>query len=220
MSVLTGRSSKAVWALEPSIDEIIEFDYFNARSASGLVDRTEDDWAQLGDRLVHRRFDLAIDLRKHWETRSVLRFTGARYLAGFDMKGKFPWLDIAVEWSEDVALIRKRQHTTDELVTLVDAVAAAADSSRDVISERGRALVADRKNLSPLIKRIFRKRVVCVHASVGNEMRQWPAEYFSLLIDQLLEREQVHVILIGGPDEEVVGEKVLQGVTSASRCGH
>ena len=45
-------------------------------------------------------------------------------------------------------------------------------------------------------------------------MRQWPAEYFSLLIDQLLERENIHVILVGGPDEEAVGAKVLESVSA------
>src|SRR6202043_1961723 len=97
-------ASKAIWALEPAVDELIEFEFFHARSSSGLVERTEDDWRELRARLAPHRFDLAIDLRKHWETRAVLRCTGARYFAGFDVKGKFPWLDVALEWSEDRAL--------------------------------------------------------------------------------------------------------------------
>jgi len=72
------------------LTKTIEFDFFNARSASGLVERSEDDWRQLREQLAVEQFDLAIDLRKHWETRPVLKFTGARFLAGFDMKGKFP----------------------------------------------------------------------------------------------------------------------------------
>ena len=80
--------------------------------------------------LRRRRFDLAIDLRKHWETRPVLQHTGARYFACYDMKGRFPWLDIAIELAEDVALLRKRQHTTDNLINLVDAVAAAGEADR------------------------------------------------------------------------------------------
>ncbi|HEX9324249.1 MAG TPA: hypothetical protein VF913_19340, partial [Xanthobacteraceae bacterium] len=65
-----------------------------------------------------RQFDLAVDLRKHPETRPVLRHTGARYLAGFDHRSLFGWLDVALEWAGDEALARKRQHTADDLVNL------------------------------------------------------------------------------------------------------
>jgi len=47
-----------------------------------VVERTEDDWRELRERLGPHRFDLAIDLRKHWETRPVLQSTGARYSLG------------------------------------------------------------------------------------------------------------------------------------------
>jgi ADP-heptose:LPS heptosyltransferase len=149
----------------------------------------------------------------HWETRPVLQYTGARYLAGFDMKGRFPWLDVAIEWSEDVALIRKRQQTTDALVNLVDAIAAASEADRTVFSQLPSPLADAALAKVPKARLIFRKRVVCVHPSVGNEMRQWPLEYFSLLVDQLIETENVHVILIGGPDEAALGAKVLEAIT-------
>jgi ADP-heptose:LPS heptosyltransferase/GT2 family glycosyltransferase len=212
--VLTGRASKAVWALEPAIDELIEFDFFNARSSSGVVERTEDDWRDLRQRLALHRFDLAIDLRKHWETRTVLRHAGARYLAGFDMKGRFPWLDVAIEWSEDVALIRKRQHTTDDLVNLVDAVAASGEPHGQIGIPTPRALSAAARRRIPMVQHIFDKRVVCVHPSAGNEMKQWPPEYFRVLIDQLVESGDLHVILIGTPDESELGASILKDVAN------
>jgi ADP-heptose:LPS heptosyltransferase/GT2 family glycosyltransferase len=214
IALLTGRASRAVWALEPAVDELIEFDFFHARSSSGLLEHTEEDWRDLRKRLASHRFDLAIDLRKHWETRPVLQYSGARYLAGFDMKGRFPWLDVAIEWSEDIALLRKRQQTTDELINLVDAVAAASEADRAVILQSPAPLEDIELAGVPRSGQIFRKRVVCVHPSVGNEMRQWPFEYFSLLIDQIIETENVHVILIGGPDEAAIGATVLQAVAN------
>jgi ADP-heptose:LPS heptosyltransferase len=45
-------------------------------------------------------------------------------------------------------------------------------------------------------------------------MRQWPSEYFSLLIDQLIETENVHVILIGGPDEAALGGTILDAIAN------
>ncbi len=214
ISVLTGRATKAVWALEPAVDEILEFDFFHARSASGLLERSEDDWDQLRTKLAPYQFDLAIDMRKHWETRSVLKLTGARYLAGFDMKGRFPWLDVAIEWSEDIALIGKRQHTTDDLVNLVDAIGAASEPNRSVICQSPKPL--RKETLANLADGIFEKPVVCVHPTAGNETKQWPPTYFGLLIDQLIALEGVHVILIGGPDDMELGMKILHMVTNRS----
>ena len=75
-------------------------------------------------------FDLAIDLRKHLDTREVLKHVPARFLAGYDYMGQFAFLDIALEWEGDRHLHRKRSHVTDDLVNLVDAVSEAADEDR------------------------------------------------------------------------------------------
>jgi len=40
------------------------------------------------------------------------------------------------------------------------------------------------------------------------------SEYFSLLIDQLIETENVHVILIGGPDEAALGGTILDAIAN------
>ena len=136
ITVLTSRASRSVWALEPSVAATVEFefDFFHARSALGELKLSHEDWAKLYERLAPERFDLAIDLRKHPETRDVLRHTGARYLAGFDHRNLFAWLDVALDWGGDQAYARKRQHTADDLINLVDAVAAACEDDRRMIA--------------------------------------------------------------------------------------
>ncbi|MBV9150576.1 MAG: glycosyltransferase, partial [Alphaproteobacteria bacterium] len=130
ITILTSRASRSVWALEPSVAATIEFDFFHARSALGELKLSDEDWEKLSQRLLPEKFDLAVDLRKHPETRSVLQHTGARYLAGFDHRNLFPWLDIALDWTGDQAYARKRQHTASDLVNLVDAIAAACEDDR------------------------------------------------------------------------------------------
>ena len=73
-----------------------------------------------------------MDLRKHLDTRDVLRYTPARFLAGYDHMGQFPFLDISLEWEGDRHLQRKRSHVTDDLINLVEAIgtAGAADRTR------------------------------------------------------------------------------------------
>jgi ADP-heptose:LPS heptosyltransferase len=129
------------------------------------------------------------------------------------MRGRFPWLDVAIEWAEDIALLRKHQHTSDELITLVDAVAAASEPDRAVIQQVPGPLSAQALAQIGQSPEMFSKRVVCVHPFVGNEMRQWPWEYFALLIAELIASENVHVILIGSADEAPLGTKILEAIT-------
>ena len=90
-------------------------------------DLQPDDFEGLRVRLAPLDIDLAIDLRKHPETRPLLNYAGARLTAGFDYEGRFPWLDIALEASAEAALSPKRRHMSQELIRLVDAVAEAGE---------------------------------------------------------------------------------------------
>jgi ADP-heptose:LPS heptosyltransferase/GT2 family glycosyltransferase len=210
ISVLTSRSSRSVWSLEPAVDDIFEFDFFHARSALGELERTEADFLELRDRLAGEHFDLAVDLRKHPETRSVLQYTGARYLAGFDHRSQFTWLDIALDWGGDQAFARKRNHTAEDLVNLVDAIAAAADEDRTVITAPPAPSALPGAGLNGTgLNGTAGAPLVCVHPSAGNEMKQWPVEYFASLIDQLVETDGARVALIGAPGEEEIAAGII-----------
>jgi ADP-heptose:LPS heptosyltransferase len=52
--------------------------------------------------------------------------------------------------------------------------------------------------------------VVCVHPASGNELRQWPPAHFAEFVDMLLARHDVHVALIGGPDETELVNQVTE----------
>ncbi len=84
-------------------------------SGLGQKEISKEEYQALRERLAPYRFDLAVDLRKHLDTRDVLRYTPARFLAGYDYMGQFPFLDIALEWEGDKHLQRKRSHVTDDL---------------------------------------------------------------------------------------------------------
>jgi ADP-heptose:LPS heptosyltransferase/GT2 family glycosyltransferase len=200
ISVLTARASKPVWAYEPSIEQTIEFEFFHPRSADGEVERSDEDWQELRQRLSVERFDLAVDLRKHPETRPVLQHTGARWLAGFDFRNQFHWLDIALEWTGDQLFARKRHYAGDDLVNLVDAIAAACEGDRAVIAAPS-GLDKKRPPGAP---------VIWVHPTAGNDIKQWPTEYFAVVIDQLVEAYGARIVLTGAPGDEAVASGILR----------
>ena len=130
---------------------------------------------ELADLLEPYHFDLAIDLRRHPESRHLLRCAGAAYTAGFDYLGQFPWLDIAPEWGVDTAGAAKHQHFSETLISLVDAVAAACEREPVLLPP---AADGNREVPCGLPEGLFARPVVCMHAGSGNLMKLWPVGLF------------------------------------------
>jgi ADP-heptose:LPS heptosyltransferase len=206
--VLAGPPSRAFISLEPSIDEFIPFSFFHARSQLGERELTKEDYLELTEQLRSYRFDLAVDLRKHPSTRDVLKYTGARFLAGFDHQGQYPDLDVALDWDGDRTLQRKRSHVVDDLVGLVDAIAHATETDRAVMQPSPAPMPLS--EMPDEVAALFVKRVVAIHPGAGNITKQWPTEHFSALIDLLIERHDVNIMLVGGPDEVEIADALLQ----------
>jgi GT2 family glycosyltransferase len=199
LHVLAAPASCQLAFLEPAIDAIIPFEFFHARSGRGQQEVTEEKLEALRRELASYDFDLAVDFRKHPETRTLLKLSGARLTAGYDHQDQFPWLDIALQWEGDRPSVAKRHHISDDLINLVSSVAAAGAGPASLAS-------IDRlKRQIPLIEwlkqqGLYSRPVVCVHPAAGAELRQWPPAYFASLINLLVEEEGVHVAIVGGPD--------------------
>ena len=199
--------------LEDCIDEFIEFEFFHTISGLGPRQIGQEEYQALRDRLTPYRFDIAVDLRKHLDTRDVLRHTPARFLAGYDYMGQFPFLDISLEWEGDRHLQRKRSHVTDDLINLVEAIGTACTADRTRLAPVASA-AAPPAFLPDDARALFDRPVVAVHPGVGNVMRQWPAEHFASLIDLLVERSAVNAVLIGGAEEAELADEVLGRVVN------
>ncbi len=198
------------------IDEVIEFTFFHARSADGKVELGAGEFEALAARLAPYRFDLALDLRMQPETREVLRHTGATLLAGYDHAGRFPWLNIALEWEGDLRLMAKHAHVSERLGQLIAAIAGACRAIPPVVPFAP-SQAANVPALARLGKDFLGKRLVCVHAGVGNPVRQWPAAHFAALIDLLTAEFDVNAVLVGGGEEQAVATDVMSRVTAKDR---
>lgn len=208
-SVLAAPWSRPVWALEPAIEEVIEFDVFHERSEKGRRMLSKSDLVALSKRLAPYQFDWAIDLRKSPDTRPIVLCSGAPWLAGFDHDGQFPWLDVALEWEGDRRMHRKHCHVADDLIALVDTVAAACEENGPVPFATNK--LADTA-IPGLPAALLSKPVICVHPGAGTPMRQWPPEYFATLIGLLLDEHDVHVALVGSAADAPLAEAILANV--------
>jgi ADP-heptose:LPS heptosyltransferase/GT2 family glycosyltransferase len=210
ITVLAGPASRAFIALESCIDEFIPFAFFHARSQLGKRELTKEDYAILAAQLRPYGFDLAVDLRKHVSTRDVLKHTGARFLAGFDYLGQFPFLDIALDWDGDRTLQRKRSHIVDDLLRLVNEIGHVTEADRVIMRPGPAALPLT--ELPIAIQALFEKPVVAVHPGAGNVTKQWPEEHFAALIDMLIEKNDVNIMLVGGSEDVEVADGLMKSV--------
>jgi O-antigen biosynthesis protein len=212
--LLASGAAKAFLSGESCVDELIEFEFFHTRSGLGQKELTQDDFLVLGERLQPYRFDLALDLRKQIETRHVLQYVPARLRAGYNYLGRFPWLDIALEWEGDIRLTRKQSHISEDLLRLVDTIAAAGESVPAVMPQAAAGNDKLPTSVPAAVRALFRKPVVAVHPGVGAIMRQWLPEYFATVIDLLIEKNQMNVVLVGGHDEVDLAEQVLDHIVN------
>ncbi len=195
---------------EPSLADIHVFDFFHARSGDGQKGIGETELQALATRLAPAHYDIAIDLRMQPETRAVLPYTGATFLAGYDADNRFPFLDVALAWEGDARLVLKRAHVSERLVQLVSATEDACRSEAAPPDATPLA-PADVPALAALPAAFLTRPLVCIHPGVGNPVRQWPAANYAALIG-LLAEDGMHVVLIGGPDEAAIAEDVLRRV--------
>lgn len=214
--VMSGPWAKQLWAMVPEIDATLELTFFRSESSEPHIRLQPKELETLRQALAPYRFDLAIDLRRHGETRHLLRCAEARYTAGFDIESRFPWLDVALDWSGDPRGIRKRQYFGDMLCDLVDAVAAAGERERAVFRPVAAAVPP---SVDPELAAMFARPVVCIHPAVGVEMRRWPASHFAELADLLIEHDDVNVVLVGGAGDAAIAAAVLDKVRNRDRVG-
>ena len=206
LTVLCASGTVPIWRAEPAVSDTLEFNLFAPRSGLGKLTVSAEQSKQLEQKLCSRGFDLAVDLRKQPDSRHVLADSGARFRAGFDHQGRFPWLDVALEWDEDVPLRTKHGHVTQDLIALVDRIAQAGRAPPEAPPSMPPAPNLPRV----LARRLAAKPYICVHPAAGTEMRQWPVERFVSLIEQLQRSGQYSVALVGGPDDGKLIRDILE----------
>jgi len=219
--VLASSASAALARLEPAISSVIAFDFFHSVSQQGQLKIAEAEWAALAARLKPYRFDLAVDLRKHPDTRDVLMRSGAKLTAGFSRRDAFPWLDIAVEWDGDERYLSKRTQVAEDYLALVETISLAFEGERGfLVGPTADAAIAALRALpdfDDLAPGLFDRPVVGVHPASGNVLRQWPPEHFALLIDLIVGAFDVNIALIGAPGEARIVEATLEQTRAANR---
>ena len=214
ITALVADSVRSLAKEEPSIDEVVVFNFFHAESGKGKLLQDGQRLGNLRAELAKRHFDVAIDLRLHPDTRILLTYTEAAVLVGFQHDGRFPWLTVSLLWEGDPAREPKSSHVSERLLGLADALVRAGtklNTALQTMADESAAEVLRFGEELPRLRRLLAVtgRFVLIHPGVGTETRQWPARHFALLADMLVAEMDWSVILVGSAGESGIAEEIL-----------
>lgn len=181
--VLCGSWSADLIKRFDSVDQVITFDMFSAMSGDGLTSKSNSEIQQLQHKLLSLNLDIAIDLRRHPETRWILGLTGAPLTIGYESYAYNPTIYLTVD--------PNKVHISSQLLRLVDAIPILPTGSK-------KRVLAYRGVLS-----------VGIHPGSGQSAKLWPLQHFSQLVGSLL-AAGLKVILFGGPEECDMNQRIIR----------
>lgn len=215
ITMLVGNYAKGIAERIPYINKIIIFDFFNERSENGHRQLTQDELKELKKVCALDNFDLAIDLRRHPETRGVLSFINAKYIAGYEFyNNNYNWLTTCVKVPN---VVHDRQgsegilkpHITAQICHLVNSI---FESVEDIPNVEFKLNENDFKVFEKYPQLINNDGIVCIHPGTGAPVRQWPIEYYTELCNIFIEQNNATILLVGSKAERYLAEEAYKGI--------
>lgn len=220
ISMLVGSWAQMIAKKIPEIDEVLLFDFFYDQSGKGKRTLNKKEIEHLQEMLISRNFDLAIDMKRHPETRDILKLSGARYTVGYSTGGDDNWLTLSLQPSkdiEDIAMQTVKQHHTAQLCQLVQSINTDTVNTNDVLTPYSPILSMEKEEVPSYPYFLKGNFPVGLHPGVGNLMRQWPLEYFALLADLLIERNHATIFLFGGREDKKLTSDIYAKIKNKDR---
>ena len=205
ITLLCGNYAKAIAERIPYIDDIVTFDFFNERSENGQRQFTQEELKDLHKMCTSKEFDLAIDLRRHPETRGILSFTNAKYKIGYWFyQNNYDFLTTCVKIPDNVhdkkgpAGILK-PHITAQICHMIKSV--FKDIPNEIPEIELRLKDSDNKVFEKYPQLLNNGNIICIHPGTGAPVRQWPVEYYAELCNLFIEKDDAIILLVGAKAE-------------------
>jgi lipopolysaccharide heptosyltransferase II len=210
ITALVGNWAKSLVEDDSSVDRVLTYDFFRADSSVPPKPLTEKEKQRISAWLAGYGFDLAVDLRRHTETRQVLALSHARYTAGFATEDEYPWLTFSLPYAADRRMSHPRRHVSEELAVLVELLGAGRSANiRPAIKlspdhhDHTEELL---RSLAPSARRL----IVGMHPGVGQPIRRWPIEYFARLADMFVSQYGATILVFGTNNEKSFAEGIVR----------
>jgi lipopolysaccharide heptosyltransferase I len=168
--------------------------------------------SRLKQRIRDARFDVAIDLQGLIKSGLLTAYTGAPLRIGFALR--YCWEPLnALFTNRRVTPPPQAVHVVDQYLSLLEPLGVKAappvwELPGDPEAERRIDEFLAAEGVKP------RDRLVALNPGAGRPAKRWPLEHFVRLAERLALEAGARVLLLWGPDEEVMARAIAAGMTS------
>jgi len=216
ITLLVGTWNQTLANRIKEVDTVITFDFFNRISEEYINKDYLKQVGRLQKLLKSSKFDLAIDLRRHPETRWTLFLSEAKYKVGY-ITGNYSYdslLDIGLQHPPNKGLL---PHISSQIFNLVKSI--NPDVMSFIQSPELSFVDGEVEHFKSIRTDILsNKKIICIAPGVGSLIRQWRPKYYYQLINLITECSDAHVVLLGSPPEyNMVSLDVYKNVKDKKR---
>ena len=207
IALLTGKNARVLLQNNPYLDEILEFDPYKS-----------DKGTQAYLRLVHRlragKFDLCLALNRSFHSALTPWLGGIRTRAGFRSEGRGPLLNCRVDYDREKS----------EIACYFDVLRAVAPEApvnpalELWISPEETALALEHLH-DAWNRQVPTSALVGIQPGASQARKRWGAACFAQVADRLVQdNPELHLALIGGPDEQDATDEMLSYCAPETRA--
>ena len=198
ISCLAVPRVKAVLESIPGIDEIIVYDEHGAH---------RNPFAKL--RLIHelsqKHFDTAFLLHRSLTRALFVFLAGIPQRVGYDAKGRGAFLTRKVKTVDEPTI-----HRADYYLNVLESFGVVVPSRTSflTVSSDSEREIRDTLKEHEVAESDF---LIVVHPAGNWDLKRWPAQYFFLLIEELLKDGKTKVVISGSRDDVALAAEIAAG---------
>ena len=207
LTVLVDGASADVLAHNPCVDRVVRIDRRKSRQLS-WGQHVAETWSLIRA-LRAERYDIAVDLYSGPRSAALAWMSGSRHRYGEDVRDRAR----GYLYNHRMAVIRDGRHLVEQKLDLITELTGQVKPEETalevVVSEAERQAARDHLNKMTLKS----DRLVALIPGAGSPYRRWPAERFARVGDELNTRYGAQVLLLGGPEDQLVCRQVVDRMT-------
>ncbi len=148
------------------------------------------------------KFDAAFVLHRSLTRALLVYFAGIQQRIGYDTKGRKYFLTLPVPEQKE------KNHRSDYYLKLIEDFGVPIKDRQCVLKVDSKATL--RTDLVMKKEGLLDQNFVVIHPGGNWDLKRWPVEYFSLLIQRIMEEGRWKVVLTGAPDDLRLAQQIVK----------